>query len=459
MKKNIKKHPSSFRDPSGFIFADQETIFRQINQSYQSDYQQLMNSGLYQKLVEKKLLVTHQEIKSTNFYSDQGYKIIQPQRLNFISYPYEWCFGQLKAAALATLQIQKTALNFKMSLKDASSYNLQFLNGQPIFIDTLSFEKYSVGQPWVAYRQFCQHFVAPLALMKYKDLRLNQLFRIFVDGVPLDLASSLLPFSTKFKFSLLTHLHLHAKSQKHFADKSINKKTKKMNWRALRGLIDSLENTINNLELPKSHTEWGEYYSFTNYSPTAFEDKKNIIKNLLKEIRPKTVWDLGANDGLFSRLASQQDIETIAFDIDLLAVEKNYRQIVKNKEKGLLPLFIDLTNPIPSLGWQNQERASLLKRGPAEMIMALALIHHFTISNNTPFVKSAEFFSQLGHSLIIEFIPKNDSKVQKLLATREDIFSDYNQIAFENAFKKYFLIKKIIKIKDSNRIIYLMEKK
>jgi len=140
----------------------------------------------------------------------------------FISYPYEWSFSQLKAAALATLEIQKRALAFGMSLKDSSAYNIQFVHGKPILIDTLSFEMYQEGLPWVAYRQFCQHFLAPLALMSYRDIRLNQLLRVYLDGIPLDLAASLIPFRTRFKLPLQLHIYLHARSQRHFSAKAVD---------------------------------------------------------------------------------------------------------------------------------------------------------------------------------------------------------------------------------------------
>ncbi len=212
----------SFRDPSGFLFYQENVLYRQVNTAYRENYDLLIESGLYQALIDSKLLVSHIEEKTDATYADCVYKILKPEIVPFISYPYEWCFSQLKDAALTTLKIQKIALDFGMSLKDSSVYNIQFLKGRPIFIDTLSFEKYQEGSPWVAYKQFCQHFLAPLALMSFSDVRLNQLLKVFIDGVPLDLASSLLPAKTKLNFSLLSHIHLHAKSQKKYESKTVN---------------------------------------------------------------------------------------------------------------------------------------------------------------------------------------------------------------------------------------------
>ena len=218
MKAETNSLSSSFRDPSGFLFFDNGTLFRSVRRLYQQNYDHLIQSGLYNILVANDLLIPHKEVYHPAENRDNTYKIIQPEIVPFISYPYEWCFSQLKDAALAMIRIQKQALDFNMVLKDASAYNIQFFKGKPILIDTLSFEIYKENQPWVAYRQFCQHFLAPLSLMASRDIRLGQLMRIYIDGLPLDLVSGLLPISTWFKPALLTHIHLHAKAQKRFAN-------------------------------------------------------------------------------------------------------------------------------------------------------------------------------------------------------------------------------------------------
>jgi len=232
---------SSFRDPSGFVFYRNGMLYRQINTAYKANYDHLMDSGLYRVLVDARLLVSHEEVAVTGLSADQAYKTIKPELITFISYPYEWSFSQLKDTALTTLEVQRKAMDFGMSLKDCSAYNIQFKQGRPILIDTLSFEKYRERQPWVAYRQFCQHFLAPLALMSYKDIRLNQLLRVYVDGAPLDLASSLLPLRTHFMFSLLAHIHLHARSQKRYADKTVDMSRHRVSRLNFLGLIDSLK--------------------------------------------------------------------------------------------------------------------------------------------------------------------------------------------------------------------------
>jgi hypothetical protein len=449
----------SFRDPSGFLFYRGGILFRQINYIYKKEYDFLIESGLYRDLSDNNLLIRHTEVDVSGSEPNKFYKVIRPEKVLFISYPYEWCFSQLKDAALTTLEIQKRALSFGMSLKDCSVYNIQFKNGKPIFIDTLSFERYNEGRPWVAYRQFCQHFLAPLALMNYKDIRLSQLLRIYIDGVPLNLASSLLPARTHLNFSLLMNIHLHAKAQKHYSSKTIKPKNAHISCLSFKGLIDNLESIVKKLKWKPRGTEWGDYYKVTNYSSESFLCKKQIISDFLDKIKPNNVWDLGSNTGIFSRIASDKGIRTISFDIDPAAVEINYLESIKRNEINIFPLLLDLTNPSPGIGWENQERVSLLNRDSAEMVFALALIHHLAISNNVPFSKIGDFFSKICNFLIIEFIPKNDSQVQRLLSTREDIFSDYTQRFFENEFDKYFTIQHSVKIKDSERTVYLMRKR
>lgn len=461
MNQKTNKIPGSFRDPSGYLFWQENKLFRTINKSYQKHFDYLMSSGLYKKLTEQKLLVSHRDISDTTILATpKSYKIIQPELIPFISYPYEWSFSQLKDAALATLEIQKIALEHGMQLKDASAYNVQFSSGKPIFIDTLSFEIYDEGKPWIAYKQFCQHFLAPLTLMYYTDVDLNKLFRVYIDGVPLSLASKLLPIKTHFKLSLKLHIHMHAKAQKKYEDSTDHNKNKRsVSKTAILGLIDNLETVIKKLEWKPSGTEWAEYYQDDSYNEKAFENKKELVSGFIKNISPKKVWDLGGNDGTFSRLALQNNAHVVTFDIDPASVEKNYLQVKKNHDKALLPLLLDLTNPSPGIGWNHQERSSLTQRGPVDLVIALALIHHIAISNNVPLTKIANFFSSLGKNLIIEFVPKEDKKVKKLLATREDIFPEYTQKSFEKNFSEFFEIIETKEILDSKRTLYLMKRK
>lgn len=460
--RDSQKIYASYRDPSGFVFTEKGVFYRQINPIYQTHYDFLMKN-LYKDLVAKKLLISHQEMPLSKFkQSVNAYKIIKPIQLPFITYPYEWTFSMLKAAALATLKIQKLALEQGMTLKDASSFNIQFWQGQPILIDSLSFEIYEEGKPWVAYKQFVEHFLTPLLLMKYNDIRLNQTSSIFLDGIPVDLTIKLLPWKTRLSPSLLLHIYAHAASQKKHSLTKIDKETvsKSFSKKAFLGLIDNLESTIKKLNWDAPKTQWGDYYDpeNNNYNNETFSKKSKIIKEFLAKAKPKTVWDMGANTGFFSRL-SPKDAFVISSDNDYGALEKNYQQMVEKKEINILPVFLDLVNPTPSVGWQNQERPGILERGQADIIMALALIHHLAISHNIPLEYVASVFSKLGKYLIIEFVPKEDSQVQILLNNREDIFTNYHKTGFEDAFKLFYNLRKEVAIPKSKRILYFMERR
>ncbi len=458
-KLNSGQLSASFRDPSGFLFKRDDVLYRQVNRKYEQEYKRLMESGLYEKLVKANRLIPHVEVNDVEAETEECFKILQPERVPFISYPYEWSFGQLKAAALATLSIQKRALKLDMSLKDASAYNIQFVRGKATLIDTLSFELYKEGQPWVAYRQFCQHFLAPLALMALKDVRLSQLLRVYIDGIPLDLASELLPWRTHLNFGLMTHIHLHAGAQKKYAGEEVKSRGGSMSKQAITNLIESLESTVKKLEWKPGGTEWGNYYDITTYSDAAFEHKKQLVGEWTNRIQPSVVWDLGANNGVFSRVAaeSQAGPLVVSWDIDPAAVEQNYHQVKTEKNERVLPLLLDLTNPSPAIGWATRARVSFGGRGPADLTLALAVIHHLAISNNVPLAQLADFFAETGKWLVIEFVPKADSQVQKLLASREDIFPAYTREGFESAFCQKFKMHEAVEVRESERVLYLME--
>jgi ribosomal protein L11 methylase PrmA len=453
---SYNRQAGSFRDPSGHIIIRNGEILRQVNKVYKEHYDLLISSGLYQSLVDDGLLIPHEEIESEPANLPHVYKLLKPERIKFISYPYEWSFSEFKGAALATLQIQKEALRRGMILKDASNYNIQFNRGKPVFIDTLSFTKYEEGQPWQAYRQFCQHFLAPIALMSYKDVRLSRMLRLYPDGIPLDLASSLLPARTRLSLPLLMHLHLHAKSQLHYAERQVDVRSMSLSLRSLNAIIDQLESLVKHLTWRPRGTEWTDYDIDASYSPEAFSHKRDIVADFLNRLNPETVWDLGSNTGIFSRMAGAKGAGTISFDVDPAAVEINYLNCVKENNEYVLPLLIDFTNPSPGLGWENKERMSLIERGPADTLMALALVHHLAITNNTPLADIADFFKKIGKHLIIEFVPKSDPRVRRMLSSREDIFTNYTVQGFEEAFKQYFTIESVMPIKNSERTMYLM---
>lgn len=454
MEKVRNKDYSSFRDPSGYIYYEGDKVYRKINKCYIDTYDFFMSSGLYDKLVEEKMIVEHKEIKRTSESI-----VLEVEKVPFISYPYEWCYNEYKDAALLTLRINLIALEYGMILKDASVYNIQFINGRAVFIDTLSFVKYEEGQPWGAYGQFTRHFIAPIALMNFVDARMNILMRDYIDGIPLDLADSIL--KKRGGFFVKQHITWQNRSiLKHNNSAKVDKDVKvNIAKKSLINIMIMIDSQIRNIKKKQVITEWDNYYENTNYSSIAKDKKKDIIVDFINKIEGKSIaLDMGANDGKYSRVISDFFKNVISVDIDGNAVDRNYI-ISKEKQENILPLIFDFNNPTPAIGFACQERESIEKRLNVDLIMALALIHHMAISNNVPFDKIAAWFAKLGKNLVIEFVPKTDSQVELLLKTRVDIFDDYTQDNFEECFSNYFKIVEKKKIDDSERVLYLMERK
>jgi ribosomal protein L11 methylase PrmA len=422
-----------------------------------------MGSGLYEKLVKRRQLLPHEELEDPTVSAPDHYRTLLPEQLEFVSYPYEWSFSQLKDAALLTLRIQREALACDMTLRDASAYNVQFQRGRPIFIDTLSFGHYEEGEPWVGYRQFCQHFLAPLALMSRRDVRLLELLRSNIDGIPLDLAASLLPVRTWLNLGLWMHIRVHAKYQRRYQGEGAEAQNapspRKLSKAALTNLIRALEGTVQKLDWHPAGTEWAEYYCGDSYESGSLDFKKSLVAKFLSAISPEKVWDLGANTGVYSRIASEQGAHVVSFDVDPACVERNYREVREKKEERVLPLLLDLVNPSPGIGWANRERAAISERKGADAILALALIHHIAISNNVPLRHISDFLATLTANLVIEFVPKSDAKVRVLLATREDVFPDYTREGFETAFAERWQIGEAVEIEGSERILYRLRRR
>lgn len=436
----MNKNQGSFRDPSGYVFQKNNRIFRSINACYLDHFNYLLDSGLYDNLVKKGFLLPFQE---TDENVEGASKTVEAEKLPFISYPYEWSFQQLKDAALLTLSIQKIALKYGMILKDASVYNIQFHRGKPVFIDLLSFEIYREGTPWNAYRQFISHFYGPLLLMSRIDLRYRNLFQCFIDGFPVDFISKSLPWRTRLNPNIQIHVHLHAKMIKKHENTSGRKDklqvdNKAFTVKAQQNMAEVLFDMTKAIKPPVQITEWGDYYNDTNYDDDSFKKKKEIIEGICRRTNPEIACDFGANCGEFSRVLAQYSKIVLSPDIDPVAVDRNYVTIKKNGETNIYPIIQDLCNPSPGIGWMNQERLSFLERAQCDLAVALAIIHHLCIGNNLPLEYVAQLFHRVSPNLILEFVPKEDSQVARLLSSREDIFPDYSLEHCIEVFGKYY---------------------
>ncbi len=452
------KDPGSFRDPSGHVFFENGKVFRVVNKSYFSNYEHLINSGLYSELTNRNLLVNHNELENKN---QNQPLILEVEKISPITYPYEWCFSQLKDAALITLQVQKISLDFGMTLKDATPYNIQFKESKPIFIDTLSFEKIkNDNYAWVAYKQYCEMFLSTLCLMSYKDPSLNKLLIPFLDGIPLSLSNKLLPFKKKFNPTIFLNLVL-----PRFISTKLNNKNSYSSSRLSKkqhlNIIEQLIIFIEKMEIIKEDSEWGEYnFETVNEKKEYVNDKEEKIEFFIRNAKFKYIWDVGSNDGYYSRkIGTITKSQIISIDIDWKCIEKNYLINKKKGVKNITPILLDLSNPSPSIGWMNKERSNIFSRiDKPDLICLFAIMHHI-LNLNIPFDFILDFMTISLKYVIIEYIPISDPKAKIIFASRGYNFEYPNQSEFEKKITGKFTIVSKKKLSKTNRVLYFLLKK
>ncbi len=350
----------------------------------------------------------------------------------------------LKDAALIHLDAMEMLLSRGFWLRDASAFNVQYDGERPRLIDTLSIGQRVPESPWVAYGQFCSHFLAPLAAAAYCDIRTLSLWRNYIDGYPLDLATKMIPRWRLYQPRLLMHLTLHARVR-NMADRrsdiveTKSSRTPKVGDRGLLGLIRSLRRTVAGVKWKRSSRIWEEYGDIRIYNDEDVAQKSEYVGKIIQRLQPKVVWDLGANTGEYSLIAASNGAFVVSIDGDPACTEFLYRKLSRdNGMKRLLPLTMDLANPSPNLGWDNRERMSLRDRGPADLVFALALIHHLVFTCCVPLSLIAEWFGSLANHLLVEFMPTTDPMVKKLLRNRGDDHHPYNLEEFKSNFGMVF---------------------
>lgn len=425
---------ASFRDPAGRVFEENGDFFRTVTPAGYADYSCFIQSHLADELCRQQKLIPFEEIETRG-----DNLILRLERLPFVSYPYEWCFQQLRDAALLTLDVQLEALECGMSLKDASAFNVGWRGGCPIFIDHGSFTAYEQNQPWCAYRQFIRHFLGPLLLMSRVAPECAGLLRSNLDGIPLELISRALPRRTWLELGPLLHIHLHARMEKRYSDSHATRvPSPTLSLRKLLGMIRYLRELIAALKAPQLDTEWADYYSDTNYSEDSSDDKTLIVKRFVEHFKGKRILDFGANCGRYSFLAASCAAEVIASDRDHSAIQRLYDAIRGQKDANLYPILQDLSNPSPGIGLFNEERMPFLQRATADASLGLALIHHLRIGDNWPLDSIVRLFAEAAPAALVEFVPKSDSQVRRLLRSRRDICTDWSLDEVCHAFEKRF---------------------
>lgn len=450
------KHGASYKDPSGFVFWKEGRIIRQVNYSYAEEYEQLINSGLYDQLSERGWLVAHQELDRKEGYDDRAFKVLLPAPIDFISYPYEWSFHMLKDAAITTLDINLASLEKGMILKDASAWNISFLQGSPIFIDTLSFSVYKEDQPWVAYRQFCHHFLYPLLGASYFSPDCIQWLRLYREGFSTSLTAKLVPLWAKCRLGIFLHLQLplwaESRPGKPLAKSSFS-------YQKMKQLLQHLKSTVQSLQPAAIKTTWDDYYDRSILSQNYLYEKEAALQSLLGQCQVANAVDLGCNNGYFSKMLLKRNITVIATDFDPMAIDQLYLYLNKEKKAGISPLITNLTNPGPSLGWMNGEDTALLSRLSGDLCLALALVHHLYFTYNVPFDAVIALTDRICLKYcIIEFVELADEKTKLVSRGKELLLPGYTRELFEASCKVYFTIIKTISLESGKRQLYLLGK-
>ena len=447
---------SSYKDPSGYIFQHEQEVYRAVNKIYLPQYEKLMNSGLYTELTKEGLLISHQEEPKLPKAADVE-KILKPVQIPLISYAYEWSFSMLQDAALCTLQNALKGISFGMILKDANTFNIQFYQGKPILIDTLSFDFYHEEESWVAYRQFCECFVAPLVLMKYCNPSLNKLLIAYPNGIPLTVCKSMLPLKAKWNLHVYLHVFLQSKVQQ--SSNSAPARKQVFTKQKMLTLLNGLYSFVKNLKPAADKTTWDNYYEETILSKEYLQEKKALVSKYLKQIPFGTLLDLGANEGEFSLLFKNTDKQIISVDEDRHCIEKLYLTCKTNKISNVQPLILDLTAPSAAIGWNNAERDTFFKRIKPDVTLALALIHHLCIAHNISIPQIISLLHSISEFVIIEFVDKSDPKVMHLLANRIDIFEHYHLDGFRQVALQKFDIIAEQSFSTASRTLFLLKRK
>ncbi|MEL0008534.1 MAG: hypothetical protein VW741_01560 [Flammeovirgaceae bacterium] len=447
----------SFRDPSGFVFYENGNVYRSVNILYKKNFDHLINSGLYLELIQKNLLIKHSEIKDTNNRPSE-YKKLLVEKIPFISYPYEWSFNQFKDALLLTLKIQKISVQYGMTLKDATPYNIQFKDNKPIFIDTLSFELIKQeNYVWKPYKQFCEMFLGPICLMKHVDHSLNKLLINYINGIPLSLINKLLPVKSKFNLTIYSHIVLHNLIKENFSSNSgKGVKESSLSKNKHLNIIDQLEDYVTALKAPKANTEWDTYNKETLYEKEGYVlDKEKTVLSFIKREKYDLCWDIGSNDGFFSYLISKNNTKNlISFDIDWRCVDRNYLTCKEKNINNVFPIILDLSNPSPAIGWLNLERSSTFERfGSPDLICCFAIMHHI-INSGIPFDKFIDFLSISKKDVLLEFIPLSDPKCKIIFESRDEDFQYPSLEQFKNSVSERFKILSTHELEKTKRILF-----
>ncbi|MBC2777148.1 class I SAM-dependent methyltransferase [Parasphingopyxis sp. GrpM-11] len=450
--------PGSFRDPAGRVYIRDDRVLRAVYEMGRENFEAADKAGVLDALIAKDLLIgaTKTRSKLVKELDPEPCHVLSHPLIPFISYPYEWTFSQLKAAALLHLELHLEALKLDFTLCDATAYNVQFQGTTPIFIDHLSIVPYEEGEIWAGHRQFCMQFLNPLILWAKRGVVPNSWYRGSVEGIPPEDLAAVLKWRDKLSFTVLAHVVTQAKVHSHALKTETKERVvsaRKLPKRSLVAMLEGLKDYIKGLELPGGRSVWSEYADDNSYNADKRAEKHEFVAAMASKVKPKMMFDIGCNSGDFTATALDAGAKSVvAFDFDYGALEQAYSRFSQSKQP-VMPLWLDAANPSPAQGWANAERASLNDRGNVDAMVALAVIHHIAIGRNVPLDMAVDWLIGLAPQGVIEFPNKDDVMVRKLLANRKDIFPDYTEEAFLHHVGERAKIVKQKKLGEDGRLI------
>jgi SAM-dependent methyltransferase len=451
----IEPNYISYKDTAARVVKKDTFYFRYIFLEYKAEYDHLMKSGLYQELVQLGLLIEHREIE-IDTDDPKVYKQLFPENIQFQSYPFEWSYSQWRKAILAYLKINNIALKYGMILKDATPYNFYLFGGNAIMFDTSSFIFFHENDKWIAYRQFCEEFLSPIALMYYNGAQWSKLTMANLKGMPLNFVSENLPIKSWFNLTTLLHIHFHSKfSTTNKLELKNNRNNKGFTLEKVKTLQKMIFYTISKWKRVRQKTNhWSNYYEKNIESQEYLKDKEVTVRKWLEKIKPETILDLGANTGKFSFIAAEYSKRVISLEADENCVDVIESNISKNT-KNVFTLVGNVAEPSPNLGLMNSEIENIYNRCNSELVLGLALFHHLHIFNKLSFEQIISSFSCFATNyLIIEFIEKNDNKINFM----KNNISDYSKEKFIASINSKLTIVDYKKLDDSERYIFLIAK-
>ena len=452
---------ASFRDPAGRIFTMEGRILRAIRTSFAPVWNELSSSPFFQDLQQEGLLIRSAPpadvAQLPASITEDTCAVIEHERVPFVSYPYEWSFGMLKDAALLHLDILERALRHEFILKDSTAYNVLFAGTKPVFVDVLSFTRLEPGEPWLGYHQFCKMFLYPLMLQAYKQIPFQSWLRNELEGLDPVQFSHLMGGRDLLRPGVFTHVRMQAWMQKQLAAArySVRQKIKTtgLSKGAIERNLQGLRRLIHKLSL-QGNSAWVDYVRTRSYSDPAMKQKEEFVRQALGHQPWQLVWDLGCNTGEFSRMAGEHSDYVVAMDADPLCIEHLYQGLKLEDKRNILPLVMNLANLSPDQGWAGHERQSLPARGKPDLALCLALVHHMAITCNVPIRAFLAWLAELGASVIIEFVSKEDPMVHQLLLNKDDTYEDYTRSNFETYLRQFFDVKNSLALADGTRFLY-----